>query len=266
MSKYIHIAFLILICTLICAGNLYAKCPLTNKHFKGGEKIKYNLYFKYGIMNLSAGVSTLNTEEKMLDGKPAYEVKMIARSQGAASAVYSVNDTIISHFSKKLEPLSFSKLAHEKGNYTQEYVSYSYKDDSVYVNTKRIKNGSLRFDKTIVTKDCIYDYISSLFYARVQDYTGMGIGDKIDVNFISGSKLITMQISLVGIEDLKAANGKKYECLVLTLSVLNDAFSNPKEAMTVYLSNDTNQIPIRIDTKLKKGKTTAILKSAEGLL
>lgn len=261
-----QIIHLIMLLTLVAiSSEIKAQCELTNKHFKAGEILTYQLDFKYGLLNMHAGTSTMLIVNDVYAGQPAYKTMMTAKSKGVANSIYHVNDTLTGYFSTKLKPLFFQKHAHEGKDYTQENVYYSYKNDSVYVHTTRKKNGDDKFDVTIAMKNCVYDLLSSIFYARVQDYTQMDKGESLDVNFISGKKMVFMQIILEGLQTIKAANGVKYECLVLKLNIKDDVFSTPNEAMTVYLSHDEYQLPIRIDTNLKIGSTKAILKKVEGL-
>ena len=76
-----------------------------------------------------------------------------------------------------------------------------------------------------------------------------------------------MLIEYQGTENMKANDDKTYSCLKLVLSVMNaneKAFEDKQEAMKVYITNDDNRMPVRLDSKLNVGSTRAILKSYKG--
>lgn len=108
--------------------------------------------------------------------------------------------------------------------------------------------------------------MSIIYYARTLDYDHMKKGSKTNVVFISRKEKVNMQIYYEGLEDIDANNDKTYSCHKLSLSILDDAFTNAEDAMKVYVTNDLNRIPVQIESKLKKGSSKAVLRSYAGLL
>lgn len=239
-------------------------CKIYNNVFQGGEELTFDLYLKYGILNTKAGYSKITVANTTYGGQSAYKMVLRAESTGAASKLYSLNDTLTSYMTKDIVPLAFSKNAHEGGDHTIETIKYSYNASGVSLKTKRIKNGRERFDVSFTSKNCIYDFLSIVFYARTLDYSTMKKGSETSVEFMSGKRKVKMTIEHKGTEKMKANDNKKYNCIKLSLSISDDAFENKEEAMTVYITNDNNRMPVRIDSKLKVGSTRAILKSFKG--
>lgn len=243
-----------------------AQCKIHNTYFQAGEELNYDLYFKYGLINSKAGSSSLKVTEDNFNNNEGYKVTLQAQSSGTARKLFSLDDIFTSYITKDLVPLAYIKNAKEGKDHTEERVIYSYSHDEVILKTKRVKNGTLRFDESITSKACIYDMMSIVFYARTLNYTNMKKGDTNKVDFISGKKIVSMVIEHNGLEKVEANDGKKYTCIKLILSIMDDAFSDKKEAMKVYITNDENRLPIRLDSKLKVGSTRAILKNYKGNL
>lgn len=243
----------------------YSQCPVSNNAFQAGEKLSYDLYFKYGLIHKKAGVSHLSVNDDIFRGKNTYKIVMEASSIGMAKKIIEINDTVYSCMSKELVPLAFFKNAYEGDDHTQEWAIYDYQPDKINIQAKRIRNEVLRFDETLTTNHCIYDMLSIIYYLRTLDFSSMQKGDITQVSYVSGKKLTGMSIEHKGTERIEANDKQKYQCIKLVLSLNEKGFEDKKEAMTVYVSSDENRIPIRIDSKLKVGSTRIVLSGYKGL-
>lgn len=241
-------------------------CKVDNKYFQSGEELSFDLYFKFGFLT-KAGTSTLKVSSEKYNGTDAYKMSLVASSTGAARKIFALDDTLTIYTTKDIVPLRFIKRAHEGSEHTNEDVSYTYKSSGVSIKTYRQKNGVLRFDETVTSEACVYELLSIIYYARTIDFPSMKKGDKKVVECLSGRDILYMVLQHGGTETISANDGKKYECvkLVMSLSKKEDTnFDNKVESMTIYVSNDNNRMPIRMDSKLNYGSTRAILKSYKG--
>lgn len=256
-KKPIIITFLFL---LISLHSGFSQCKVTNNAFQSGEKLSYDLYFKYGLINARAGSGTLTTTSANLDGKDALKTTLLVNTTGVAESMYSVHDTLTGYVDSNIVPMLFTKEAHESGDYSRERQSYSYKNGKTNIRVIRHWNGKLAFDETVSTENCVYDYISVLNYVRNIDYSSMKAGDNIPIRFISGRKIVNMYIRFLGNERIKVNNGKTYNSIKLSLMVLDDSFADQQEAMRVSLTDDLNRMPLSIEIGLKIGSIRVILK------
>ena len=241
-----------------------AQCRADNKSFQAGEFLTFDLYFKYGLIYTKAGNSTLSVANAKYKGKDAYKMMLTANSTGAAKAVFTISDTLTSYTTKDIVPLAYLKDAHEGGDYMTERAKYEYTNGTVKIRNINKKGSRLRYDTTLVSNECMYDMLSIVYYARTLNYNTMKKGDKVTVSFLSGRKLVEMDIEHQGHESVSANDNRKYNCIKLVLVMNERAFENKNEAMKVYITDDQNRIPIRIDSKLKVGSTRAVLKNYKG--
>lgn len=241
-----------------------AQCKLTNTAFASGEDIRYDLYLNLGFFNARAGRGSLTVTEANYRGENAYKMVMLFNTSGLAGNLYTVNDTLTSFIDKDLRPLLFTKEAFEGKDYSVERQSYTYEGDKVKIRAFRTWNGEEQFDEVVTTDHCTYDYLSVLPYIRNLDYTGMKPGDRHHIRFIAGRKPVNMYVNYQGVSSVKAGNGKKYEVINLTMTILDDAFTNQKEALKASLTNDKNRIPVIIDTSLRIGSIRAVLRDVSG--
>lgn len=259
-----HVKFIILTFLILESIDLSAQCKIENTYFAAGEELVYDMYFKYGLINTKAGKSSMTISDDKYEGKDVLKMQLIGNTKGMASKFVSLSDTLTSFMSKEVVPLAYIKNAHESGDHTIEKAAYSYNNNKITIKTNRIRNDELRFDEELSSGSCIYDMLSVVYYARTIDYSTMMKGDKVSISFLSGKRIVSMDIEDHGIEVMNANDNKKYDCIKLVLVINAEAFEDKKEAMTVYITNDSNRIPVRIDSKLKIGSTRAILKSYKG--
>ena len=255
-------------CVFLLAGKMSAQCEVReNKFFKPGENLTYDLYFKYGLITSKAGYASLFTQSTRYENDSAYKMSLVSHSTGLARRAFKLDDTLVCFLNRQLRPLAFFKDAHEGDENNVERQTYTYRPDgTISIHARRLKNGVERHNVTINTNSCTYDMMSIIYYTRTLDYDHMSKGQKTNVVFISGRKKVHMQIHYMGNEKVDANNGKTYDCHKLSLSILDDAFTNEQEAMRVYITNDLNRIPVRLESKLKIGSTRAVLKSFSGLM
>lgn len=249
---------------LLSAFMLKAQCGVENTFFQEGEVLTYDMYYKYGILFTKAGASTLKVEDYMYEGKDAFKMSLIANSSGVVKTFFSLSDTISSYMTKDLSPLAYTKDAHESGDYMTERATYSYSPEGISLRNVNKRNGNLRYDTTLVSSTCMYDMLSIVYYARTLDYSSMKKGDVETVSFFSGRKKVDMDIEYHGVESVEANDGREYSCIKLVLMMNERAFENKNEAMKVFITNDYNRIPVRIDSKLKVGSTRVILNGYRG--
>lgn len=263
-KKIFSLLFILLIVTLNTATSK-AQCEIENKYFQAGENLEYDLYIKLGFASTKGGFARLKTQSVNYAGNDAYKMSLISESEGLARKVFSLSDTLVSYTTKNIVPLAYKKDAHEGGDYTKENLTYKYLGNGgVDIRSIRYVNGNFKFDEAIKAPGCTYDLVSILFYCRTLNFSNMVDGNETVVNFISGKKMGSMKIHYNGKESVKANDRNKYNCIKLTLYIADEAFNNGKEAMKVYITDDANRMPIKLETKLKVGSTRAILKRYTG--
>ncbi len=264
MQKYYFI-LLIIILSAMGQQPANAQCKLTNTAFISGENVQYDLYFDFGIVSARAGSGSLQTTEANYRGESAFKTVMMLNTSGLAGSLYAVNDTLTSYIDYNLRPLLFTKEAKEGKDYSVERQSFTYKGDEISIRALRSRNNVERFDELVTTNKCTYDYLSVIAYVRNLDYTGMKAGDKHYIQFISGRKPVDMYINYLGTSSIKANNGKTYEVINISMTIHDDAFTNPKESLRASLTHDKNRIPVVIDTSLKLGSVRAVMRDVAGM-
>ena len=226
--------------------------------FKPGEWLKFRIH--YGFLN--ASYATLQVNSEILDGTPVYHVVGNGRTTGFASIFFKVDDTYESYFDKKNgRPYKFIRKINE-GGYTKDIeVNFDYKKDVAVLNDKK-KDKKFKF----TIEEDIQDLVSAFYFLRnnykAQDLV---VGKTIDLDVLyDDDGVFKFKLKYLGTEVLKTKYGR-VECLKFRPYVQSGRVFKEQESLSLWVSNDDNRIPIRIQADLRVGAIKADLDGYNGL-
>ena len=130
-------------------------------------------------------------------------------------------------------------------------------------SVKDIKKGTT---DVISTKDDVQDLISSLYYLRKnfsEDY--INEGDFFTINMFYDSKNRELALKYLGKEVIRTKYGR-IECLKLMPATNRSRIFKGEGSITIWLTNDENKIPIRIQADLLVGSIKADLNNYSGIV
>ena len=240
------------------------RCGIVNTAFAPGERIEYDISFRMGIVRARAGRAIFTIEESTLHGQPVYKAQMTLGTTGAVNVLHSYHETTTAFMDKNnLRPLLTTRETQERSPLTESHT-FSYNGDQVTVRAVRHINDALRFDEVLVVDECTFDNFSILLFVRNLDYSQMNVGDRKRVRFINGRRLIDMYVNFLGISTVRVG-GERHEVINISMTIFDEAFSNPTEAISASLTNDANRIPIIINTDLRVGAVRLEMRNVSGV-
>lgn len=263
--------YLLFLCSFFASVKLAAQCEIKQQAFQEGEVLNYEMYFKYGIINTNAGKLSLSLSKDSYKGKGNLKAQFLIGTEGMANKFFAVQDTLSSYMTNSLVPVAYVKKAHEGDYFTDEVITYSYnKANEVDIHAVQSRNYKFRFDEQLKSQSCVYDLVSIIYFARTLDYENMKDGDTKLINFVSGKKLGTAEVELISSKKIKDNKSKRHDCWEVAIYFAPDDENGKKDKskdfMKVYVSKDSNRVPISIETKLKKmGTIKGFFVSASGL-
>jgi hypothetical protein len=236
-------------------------CAVTNKAFKSGEKITYELYFNWKFVWVKAGVATLATNATTYNGTHGYRTDLLSVSSKRVDMFFKMRDTLTSIVTQKLEPLYFRKGAEEGKRYTVDEAWYKYNGSKVDVEQKRTYQDGTFKETSYSDKRCVFDMLSILAQARSWDPTNYTVGQKFNFPMTTGKKVEEETLIYRGKKNIEADDGNTYRCLVF--SFVEYQKKKEKEVITFFVTDDDNHLPVRLDMYLNIGSAKAFLKRAE---
>tara|TARA_R110000744_G_scaffold116711_4_gene218254 strand:+ start:4319 stop:5146 length:828 start_codon:yes stop_codon:yes gene_type:complete len=226
--------------------------------FKIGEWLKFRIH--YGFLN--ASYATLQVKSHELDGVPVYHVVGNGKTTGFASIFFKVDDTYESYFDKKDgKPYKFIRKIDE-GGYTKDIeVNFDHNKDIAVLNDKKKDK---KFNFTI--QEGIQDLVSAFYFLR-NNYKVEELveGESIELNLLyDDDGVFKFKLKYLGKEVLRTKYGK-VECLRFRPYVQSGRVFKEQESLSLWVSNDNNRIPIRIQADLSVGSIKADLDGYNGL-
>ncbi|TKG90099.1 DUF3108 domain-containing protein [Puteibacter caeruleilacunae] len=212
--------------------------------FKSEAADKERLEFVMRFGFIRGGKATFVANDTLFDGKMTTHLKVRGRSVGIVDALYKVDDIYESWVDPATNlPLKAIRNVKEKNyRYYNETLFYHEKD-SAYSQ----KSGWRAVD------DNITDMLSVFYYFRGHELlTGLEKGDKFSVPLWHSDKIYKIDVIYLGKKDLQTRFGK-INCFVLAPQVKKGKIFKKTDALTVWISNDRNKVPLLLDLDIKVG-------------
>ena len=220
--------------------------------FKPGEWLKFRIH--YGILN--ASYATLHLTNDSIGDIPVYHVVGKGKTTGFASIFFKVDDTYESYFSRKDgRPYRFIRKINEGGYTRDAEINFDYRDRVAHYHDKK-KQERMRFD----IGNSIHDLISAFYFLRnTYEVEDLVVGESLDLDVLfDDDGIFRFRLKYLGKEVLKTKFGN-VECLKFRPYVQSGRVFKEEESLSLWVSNDRNKIPIRIQADLMVGSIKADL-------
>ncbi len=213
---------------------------VTNSAFQPGEVLKFRIH--YGFVD--AGEATLEVlpDVKQFAGRNCYHVVGSGKSVGAFDWFFKVRDRYESVLdTQAIIPWFFVRRVNEGGYIINQNVTFNHYNDSAKSEKK-----------TISIPEYTQDLISSFYYARTLDFTNAKEGDVFLINGYLDDAVVPLNLKFLGRETIKSKKGT-FRCIKLRPMLVEGRVFKDKEDMTIWVSDDQNKIPVRVQTDILIG-------------
>lgn len=255
---------------LVCSHCLFAQKPQqdvsanrienTSKvrtSFQAGEWFKFRIH--YGIFN--ASYATIQLNETLWEGKSVFHAKAVGKTTGLARWFFKVDDYYDSYFTKDVvRPLYFIRNINEGGY--KKHVTIRFDHEGASAKVDDILNNK---KGTYTTKPNVQDLISCFYFLRNQfDVSSIKKDEFVVVNLFFDKSNYAFKFKFLGTETIKTKFGY-VKTLKFRPYVQSGRVFRSNESITLWVSDDKNKIPIRLQASLRVGSITADLDEFKGL-
>ncbi|MBX0333630.1 DUF3108 domain-containing protein [Pontibacter sp. HSC-14F20] len=242
----------ILVLVLVVLSGFAAKESLRtipNESFSAGELLKYKVH--YGPITAAEAVIDIAPNLHRVNDRPTYKATVYGKTSSSFDLFIRIRDTWQSYIDTAaiLPHRSFRNI--EEGSYRKrETVDFNHFTNTAQVESKK-KNRDKR-ESTHKIPSGAQDIVSGFYYLRTLDYDRFKPGDKFTIKGFFDEETFDMLVTYQGRETISTKAGS-FKAIKLVPRMPKNKLFKGEDAITVYLSDDKNKIPVLISANMFVG-------------
>ncbi len=229
-------------------------CRIDNTAFKAGEKVTYTVYYAVAGIYVNAGTATFTNTLETLNNKPVFHIVGEGNTNSSYDWIYKVRDKYETYVdTATMQPLKFIRNVNEGGYKKFQNITFNKTSNTAVTN-----------DGVFKVPGCVQDVVSAVFYARNIDFSKLRKNDKIGFSMFLDNEVFNMYIRYLGKETIKTKYGK-FDAIKFKPLLLKGTIFEGGEEMTVWVTDDANHIPVRIESPIVVGKVKIDMMNYENI-
>lgn len=250
---------LVLSVALLCLHMVEEYRYVENRSFEAGEHLEYRVH--YGFINAAEAIVHIDNRIHKINNRPCYNVKVVGRTTGAFDLVTKVRDTWQSYIDTlAILPQQFYTNKREGGYKSVEKVLFDHATNQAQRfeldASNKITNYNLPND--------IQDVVSGYYYLRTLNFDKMKVGQLITVKAFFEGDVYDMRMKYAGKELVKTKFGSS-KVIKINPILPKNSFFEDENSIRIWVSDDDNKIPLKIEVDLKIGQISMDIKKYSGL-
>ena len=229
-------------------------CGIRNVSFKVDEEITFTVYYAVAGIYVNAGNATFTSQVETINNRPVYHITGEGKTNSSYDWIYRVRDKYETYIdTATMQPLKFVRNVNEGGYKKYQNITFN-----------KTANTAVATDGVFKVPACVQDVVSSMYYARNIDFSKLRPEDKIPFSMFLDNEVFNMYIRYMGREEIKTKYGK-FNALKIKPLLLKGQIFEGGENMTVWVTDDANHIPVRVESPLVVGKVKIDMMSYNNL-
>lgn len=218
-------------------------CGITNTAFTVEEQVSFTVYYAVAGIYVNAGTAVFTSRLENLNGRPVFHITGEGKTNPSYDLIYKVRDKYETFIDTvTMQPLKFIRNVNEGGYKKYENISFN-----------KTANTAITGKGVYKVPACVQDVVSAMYYARNIDFSKLRPEDKIPFSMFLDNEVFNMYIRYLGKEEVKTKYGK-FRALKIKPLLLKGQIFEGGEKMTVWVTDDANHIPVRVESPLVVGK------------
>ena len=252
MKKILLIVLLSSFTVRLTAGDDF--CGVRNNSFHAGESLSLIVFYNALGLYVNAGTANITVNSEKLFNKPVFHIVGTGSTNSKYDWIFKVRDRYETYIDTlTLRPYKFIRNIYEGGYRKYENITFN-----------QTANTAITTQGVYKVPDCINDVVGSVYYARNIDFNKYKPGDRIPFFMFLDNEVYNMYIRYEGKETVKTQYGK-FRAIKFKPLLLKGTIFEGGEKMTVYVSDDANKIPLRIESPLLVGSVKVDMMSYNNL-
>ena len=229
-------------------------CGLRNTAWQSGETLRYKVYYNMGYLWAGAGEVVFTVKDEKMNGRTVHHISSQGSTYKSYDWFYKVRDLYETYIdAETMLPRKFHRKVQEGNTRFENTLLFDH------------ARGRVVSDKgTHKIPACVQDVLSAIYYARNIDFSAYKAGDKIPFSMFLDEQVHRLYIRCLGRERVKTKWGT-FNAIKFAPLLLEGTLFKGGEGMVVWVSDDANHIPVRIDSPISVGSVKVDLIGYAGL-
>lgn len=225
-----------------------------NLAFKAGEQLTYRLH--YGLIDAGEAVLEVKPDLKDFGGRKVYHIVGNGYTTGTTDWFFKVRDRYETYLDKDaLLPWYFVRRVNEGGfKFSQDYVFDHYKNQVNIGNNQKLN-----------VPAGVQDMVSAFYSARNLELGTAKEGDVFSLTCFMDKELWPLRIKFIRREVIHTDLGKINSLLFRPVVQKGRVFKQDDD-LSVWISDDANHIPLRVEAKILIGSVKMDLSACKNLV
>jgi hypothetical protein len=217
-------------------------CGIRNTAWQSGEYINYHVYYTLAGIYVYGGEANFNVYPEKYNGKPVYHIVGDGKTNSFFDGFFKVRDKYESYIdTATLKPYKFVRNMLE-GDF-KKFETVIFNQDA---NTATSQTGTYK------VTECVQDVLSAIYYARNIDFNKYKPGAQIPFTMFIDDKSYNLYVRYLGKEKIKTRYGR-FNAIKFKPLLIEGTIFTGGEKMTVWVTDDANKIPVRIESPISVG-------------
>jgi hypothetical protein len=222
-----------------------------SEHIMILKSLRERLYFDIYWLGIYVGNATLEA----VNNSGTVKISSQVHSAPVISAFYKVEDYAESRLENGIP--SFFKIKQREGRKRSNKETFFDMDNKKLIHINHIKG--TKDEHSINTKN-LWDVMSGFYYLRTQD---LNVGETVYINIFDSNKFYQAEVQVLKKERVRLFNDSEIDSIVVKPVLKSEGLFQNKGDISIWLTDDENKIPVRVETEVPIGKVVAEIKAIE---
>ncbi len=236
-----------------------------NYAFQDGEELTYVANYTWGLVSTDVGEATLRINRILNGNTPYYFVDATAKTYKFYDNFFKVRDTYMARFNAQThKSVYFHRNINEGGYLKKNTLNFDWDNMLLKSTSQRKKNTPT--DTTLkLTNSCTFDVLTLLYYARNMDFSFAKEGQSFPLTFAIDEEIYNIKFRYVTKETVELKGQGNFRCLKFAVEVVAGEVFTGKDEITMWVTDDRNHVPLKIESPIVVGTVRALLTSMKNL-
>jgi Protein of unknown function (DUF3108) len=228
---------------------------IPNTSFLPGENYEFKI--KYGFLTIGEANVDVDSKIYNVSGRACYKISVLGKTAGMTT-LFKVRNNYVSYIdTAAFVPHKFLYSARENNYRRDQSIDFNHNKNEVIKTEKEEK-------KTFkIPKNCL-DVVSGYYFLRTVDFSKYNLGGTFTAPLFFDEDMYSMKVKYSGKGTVNSRFGK-IKVLKLNPVLPNNKLFKGENAIRIWVSDDANRIPLKIEVDFSFGTIDMDLKTAKGM-